>query len=182
VENQVERLLSQDTIAGLIMGEGWFGFFTYRVKRSPRLNIRPGFAITMNDLELMRSFVKSAEVMGLPMYVQPVKRQPNQHRPGVRVEVRGLKRTKRWLDVFLPLILGAKREAAEAVAEFIESRASKPVAAPFTEAELEMVRRTRRTNGFNANRLEVVFNPPKETYGRKKETESSEAIRHASHI
>jgi hypothetical protein len=63
VDNELKRLLSQDTMAGLIMGEGWFGFFTYRVKRSPRLNIRPGFAITMNDLELMRSFVKSAEVM-----------------------------------------------------------------------------------------------------------------------
>jgi hypothetical protein len=182
VDNQRERLLSQETMAGLIMGEGWFGFFTYQVKRSPRLNIRPGFAITMNDLELMEWFIRSAEALGLPMHIQPVKRKLNQHRPGVRVEARGLKRTKRWLDVFLPLMVGAKREVAEEVAEFIESRTSKPVAAPFTEAELEMVRRSRRMNGFNANRLEVVFQPPKETYGRKKEAESSEATRHASDI
>jgi hypothetical protein len=43
-------------MACLMTGEGWFGFTTFKLKRKP-LNIRPGFAITMNDIETMQRFI-----------------------------------------------------------------------------------------------------------------------------
>ncbi len=139
MDDQQGRQLSEDYIAGLITGEGWFGFQTFR-RRHGHLVIRPALALGMKDKETMELLFETAKRMGLPFY------RYDRGRDGYRLVVVGMKRLSRWLEVFLPRLTGDKRRAAECIARFIASRLGQPRSAPFSEYELALVRQNREGN------------------------------------
>ena len=149
MENPQERLVSKEFVAGLIVGEGWFGL---TVQKTPRLKmkygftIRPRFALQMNDTETMEMVIASMKAWDLPVWVEKT-------RKGTRIAVGGMKRTKRIAEFFIPLLTGEKRKAAEIVKEFAELRLSKPQNAPYGEDEFHLVERIR---GVNFQRFPVI--------------------------
>jgi hypothetical protein len=58
-----------------------------------------------------------------------------------------MKRVKRYLDVFLPLLTGHKKRAALLVNEYIDSRLSKSYKSPPTPEELGIIEALRNHNG-----------------------------------
>ena len=163
MDNQPERPVSLDFVAGLMTGEGTFCLGVCRIKeRRGKLRIIPIFGLHMIDhrtVELMADVLRRE---GLPVYLQLRRKSAGQ--PQLGIHIAGMRRVERLCRTFIPLLTGQKQEAAELVLEFIESRLALPKKGqPYTEAQLDIVRRLRQVNG-NHN-------------GPKNSLESSEAIR-----
>jgi hypothetical protein len=158
--------LSHDAVAGLFVGEAWFGLTT---QRTPKLKvkhgftIRPRFAIQMNDLEAMAALSLTLDKWGIPHSLLAKKSKGETWNDSARIEIQGCKRLQNLLNVILPHLFGNKRRAAELVLEFIELRASKVQASPYGDDEIRIVNELRAVNGGNR--------------GNKILLESSETIR-----
>lgn len=141
-DNQQERLLSPDFVAGLIVGEGCFTVTVARraerLKNKHNFVMNAMFSIGMNDVETMEAVRRSFVSWGLAHYVER-----GTKRNGYRISAVGIKRVSRIIDFFLPYLTGKKLEAALAVQEFINLRLSKPQASPYGEDEFAIVERIR---------------------------------------
>jgi hypothetical protein len=156
-DNQQERrVLSLDFLAGLIVGEGCFNLTLVRsVEKRPSkgrrgvyLSIKPCFKIKMTDLETMKMVFSSFEYYGLPYY-RSDSDEAGKGRRSYTAEARGLKRVKKYTDLFLPYLSGSKREAAEFVASFIDKRLSSRGAwQGYDEEDLDTIERLRSVNGI----------------------------------
>jgi hypothetical protein len=148
MDNQQAKL-SREFVAGLICGEGWFGLTAQKAPRLKTANgftIRPRFAMQMDDTETMNLVVQSLQAWDLPVYI------PHMSRKGIRVEAGGCKRVLRWLDFFLPVLTGTKKQAAEVVRDFIVMRMSKPQPSPYGPDEFAFVNKLRAINAGNGKR------------------------------
>jgi hypothetical protein len=147
--NQQGRLEMESStkwfLGGLITGEGCFCFSVQRVAaRKGKLRITPIFQIFMSDEKTIRLSAAALEGMGLPVYIQ---NRPKAGRDQIGIHAGGLQRVKRYCDEFIPVLTGQKKEAATLVRSFIYSREAKPKGAPYSEAELDIVRKLREVNG-----------------------------------
>jgi hypothetical protein len=155
LDNQQERpqVLSAQFVGGLITGEGWFGL---TMQTTPKLKVKLGYTITprfamqMNDFETMSLFIATLDAWECGHYIpRLVKRPTKAQRDGLRVEIVGMKRVKKFVDIVLPHLTGQKREAAEIVQSYVDLRLSRPQAAPYGEREFDLVNRLRYVNGAN---------------------------------
>jgi hypothetical protein len=178
--NQQERpqVLSHDFVGGLITGEGWFGLTmqtTPRLKTKHGYTITPRFAMQMNDFETMSRFLATLDEWECGYYIpRLVKRPTKAQRDGLRVEIVGMKRVKKFIDIVVPHLAGQKRQAAEIVQQYVDLRLSKAQAAPYGEEEFELVNRLRYVNG--ANRSVKVLVESSETRRRTPVNLSGEDI------
>jgi hypothetical protein len=149
--NPQERPLSREFIAGLVVGEGYFGI---GVRRSTRLQLKRGFSlcpvftIQMRDVATMQRLVFSLRHYGLSFYVPASQKWIL----GERVDMQGMKRVKRFIDFIKPHLTGDKLKAAAIVDEFISLRLAKKAPAPYGEEEFRLVDAIRAVNS-GKNRL-----------------------------
>jgi hypothetical protein len=68
------------------------------------------------------------------------------------ISINGMKRNRRICETLIPYLTGQKRKAAELMLAFIDSREAQTKGAPYTEAELDMVRAMRDVNGNTRGR------------------------------
>lgn len=145
--NQQERLVSQEFIAGLLVGEGHFGLGV-TVRRGKQFQVTPMMHVVMNDLESMQIVSDSLHALGFAHYVLNVARRQENWTDGLAIRVMGHKRLKKFLEVFLPLLTGKKQEAAQIVSDFIASReTSLNPNSPYSEHEVDLIERLRAVNG-----------------------------------
>lgn len=141
-DNQQERLLSPEFVAGLIVGEGCFTITVARraerLKHKHNFVMNATFSIGMNDIETMDMVQRSFASWGLAHYVERKTK-----RNGYRISAVGIKRVSRIIEFFKPYLTGKKLDAALAVEEFINLRLNKPQASPYGEDEFAIVNRIR---------------------------------------
>jgi hypothetical protein len=132
-------------LGGLVTGEGCFCLSVQRVAaRKGRLRITPVFAMFMSDPDTIAFAADALREIGLPVYLQD---RPKAGVGQIGITVNGLQRVKRYCEVLIPVLTGQKLRAAEVMLDFIRSREAQPKGAPYTEAELEIVRILRDVNG-----------------------------------
>lgn len=149
--NPQERPLSREFIAGLVVGEGYFGITvrrTTRLKMKHGFTLCPVFTLQMRDLVTMRRLVSSLEHYGLSFYVP----RSQKHILGERIDMQGMKRVKRFISFIGSHLTGEKATSASIVSEFIELRLSKAQSAPYEEEEFRLVDRILAANS-GKNRL-----------------------------
>lgn len=127
-------------VAGLVQGEGSFGF-AFKQVRKGTWRVTPFFSLGMKDLEAIEKMDRILRENGLPVYrVAPTRGMHS-------IAVTGLKRLDRYVGAIAPYLVGYKLEAATAVGEYVDSRLSKPKATPYSEAEVDCIIRCRAANG-----------------------------------
>jgi hypothetical protein len=135
-------------LGGLVTGEGCFCFAVQTI-RGNKLRITPIFAMFMNDRDTIDAAAEGFTELGLPVYRQErPKAGIGQH----GISINGLKRNRRICETLIPYLTGQKRKAAELMLAFINSRESQTKGAPYTEAELDIVRELRGVNGNTKGR------------------------------
>jgi hypothetical protein len=156
LDNQQESPRTLDWAAGLICGEGSFGFVLQR-KRHNVVKVTPVFAIEMKDAEAIDVLTDILKRHDLPVY-----RIERGEMHGIRVT--GLKRLERYVEVLYPVLTGQKKEAARIIGEFIKSRKAQTYGAQFTPHEVELIRASRANNaGGNRGKLDpalLLLNAP----------------------
>lgn len=168
--NQQERLLSNDFIAGLITGEGTFTLAVYRSGKKVR--IKPMFSLQMNDARTMSRVVASLQALGLPANFY--------HRPNRgcwTTQAAGFTQTRRYLEIFLPILSGTKQDAAQIVMDFIESRSKVSKFDPYSAEEVDLVEKIRTVNGVPGRKRNSLEGLREQQGSRqwKARAESSEA-------
>lgn len=139
--NQQERSLPLAWFGGLATGEGSFGFTVHKL-RHDRTKITPLFSLGMKDEASVDLAQQVLIAHGLPVY-RAARRANAMH----YINVSGYKRLKKYCEALIPYLGGQKREAAETVLAFVNSRLSKPRYEPYTREEVELVLKSRRING-----------------------------------
>lgn len=174
MDNQQERLVSTDFVAGLITGEGTFTLGVFRKGKNVR--ITPLFSMQMNDGDTMRDAAAALQNAGLPCHIYH-----RSQRGCWTMQAGGHKRLRRYLDVFLPLLRGKKLEAALIVDEFIRSREGGTKFDPYTDEQLALVDKIRSVNGVPGRKRTAIDDLRGSQRNRqwKARPESSEAIRRA---
>lgn len=143
MDNQQERLVSLDFIAGLLVGEGSFCFNV--VPNRGRGVINPVFQVHMTDRETMEIVHRSLQAEGLPGYFH-VRPKARQYREQYGIRVSGVKRVKRYCDALVPYLTGDKLRAAKIAQGFCDYRLSLPRAAPYSPKDVEFVAQMRTVN------------------------------------
>jgi hypothetical protein len=143
LDNQQERLVSLDYVAGLITGEGCFCFNIVRNKGRGLIN--PVFQMFMCDKDTIDVTWATLQHFGLPGYYQERPKHAVRNQYGLRVH--GVKRLKRYCETFVPRLTGDKRRAAEIVGEFCNYRLSLHPKAGYSPVDVEYVRQLREVNG-----------------------------------
>jgi hypothetical protein len=146
--NPQERLEMESTkwfLGGLITGEGCFCFSVQHVKaRKGKLRITPIFSMFMSDEQTIRLAAAALDGMGLPVYMQE---RPKAGRGQIGIHIGGIKRVGRYCEELIPYLTGQKKEAAKIVHQFILSRGAQDKQAPYSDLELDLVRKLRDVNG-----------------------------------
>jgi len=144
LDDQQERPLSLDWAAGLIVGEGCFGFTLQRKKHNV-VRVTPVFSIGMKDQEAIDTLDRILKEHDLPVY-----------RTGYgemhTIQVSGLKRLKRYTDVLHPALVGQKKEACRIVGLFVGRRLARPYNSPYSDEEIELVKASRLNNAGKGSR------------------------------
>ncbi len=149
MDNQQERLVSLDFIAGLFVGEGSFCFNI--VRNRGRGLINPVFQVFMTDKDTVDSLYRSLQHHGLPGYYYKRNKAGTNTRDQYGIVVHGVKRLARYCDALLPLLTGEKKEAALVMHEFCAHRLSLHPKAGYGPKDVEFVRRMRAINGQRTN-------------------------------
>lgn len=141
--------MSLDFLAGLIVGEGSYSLNVHRPKNG-LWEFKPCFSLRMNDVETIDLVCEAFATHGLALY-----RAPGVYKRCHSVRVDGIKRMRTHLDVFLPLLTGNKKLAAQIVSDFIDHRLNRPPKSKYTETDIDYIVRLREVNGPSAARLPI---------------------------
>ena len=148
--NQQRKTVGLDFLAGLIVGEGSFVLSAHKI-RGDRLRVKAQFYLQMNDEATMELVAAAFRTHGVPIWFGI-----DEKRGRIVIQVAGLKRMQRLLDLLLPHLTGQKQRAAETVAEFVVSRLGSHPHDRYSDRELALVQRLRSINGIggkHVNRL-----------------------------
>jgi hypothetical protein len=137
-DNQQERLVRLSYVAGLIAGEGWFGITVQR--RTATLQLRPRFAMQMDDTETIRIASDVLKEWEIAHYVTS---------DGRRIEISGHKRMSAALPVLVPLLTGHKKRVAQIVLDWVQYRDGQSDFCNYTEKDIEFVNAARAMNAGN---------------------------------
>ena len=148
MDNQQERPVSEEFVGGLIVGEGSFNLVHVNKHKGKAGEYRPCFSIAMADRRTMQLVCEAFTRWGLAYYFYETDRK-NGNKSIARIQVHGYKRVKRVLDRLLPHLTGTKREAAECLKGFIDSRMAIPGTGrwnPVTEQQKDYYLRLKAIN------------------------------------
>lgn len=151
MDNQQERLVSLDFLAGLFVGEGSFCFNIVRQGGPGRGTINPVFQVFMTDRTTIEHAMATFKHHNLPgyFYIRRKHGANTQDQYGIRIH--GVKRLKRVCDTFVPLLTGDKLAAANVMKEFCDRRLTLHPKAGYGPRDVELVARMRQINGQRTN-------------------------------
>lgn len=156
LDNQQERPVGLEYVAGLITGEGCFYLAVQRIKgrgADPRANrsrgfrITPGFRLFMQDKETIEVIAATCKNHGLPVYIYERINKNGTGRSEYGIHATGLKRAHRYTQAFIPLLTGQKKRAAVVLQRFIESRLAGSLKDGYTDEQVALVEELRSVNG-----------------------------------
>ena len=162
MDDQQERPVGLDFVAGLVTGEGSFCIAVQRM-RGDRFRFIPIFSMAMTDTDTMEIVAQTMKDNGLPVYMRRKDPTHPGAQPQVEMRIAGYKRIQPLLESLIPYLTGTKKQSAILVSQFVALRADRPANSKPSEDEFELIRRLRIMNG---NRR-----------GKKTPLESPEAIR-----
>jgi hypothetical protein len=136
--------MSPEFVAGLAVGEGYFGIAVRKYRETSRhgITMMPAFSMGMNDvdtIEAVSDYLKSIE-MAHWVFRHKTKRF-------AQINVHGLRRLSRLLPWMMPYLIGDKKKCADNLAAYVAYRLSLPHQSPVTERDLDFVRVARSLNG-----------------------------------
>lgn len=149
LDNQQERTMNDlNWLVGIIEGEGCF---TLSVKqRYGKINRAyfPMIQITNTNVEMMVKLKEIFTNLNLVYYFYA--QLPKTGIPYYRLEVGGIKRIKRFLDLTLPLFR-CRYQQAGALLEYVNMRLNKANNAPIGQEEHDIAKRLYELNGKHKN-------------------------------
>lgn len=136
--------LTPQSIAGLMVGEGYFGISVRNDRRTSRFKIQmlPQASFAMNDVEAVREASEFLREEGIPHVFW--KHKTKKH---AVVNVHGLKRLNVFLPWLLPHLFGEKKRCAENLYDYVQYRLAQPHQSMITDRDLDFVQRARDLNG-----------------------------------
>lgn len=136
--------LTPQSVAGLMVGEGYFGISVRNDRRTNRFKIQllPQASFAMNDVEAVKVVSDFLREEGIEHVYW--KHKTKQH---AIVNIHGLRRLNIFLPWIMPHLFGQKRECAENLYEYVAYRLSQPHQAMITERDLDFVEKARNLNG-----------------------------------
>src|SRR5215831_364024 len=131
------RQMTPEFVAGLWVGEGYFGISVRRNRKTNRhqIQLMPAASVGMNDVDVIEAVASYLAQAGMPHWVfrHKLKRY-------AQVNIHGLRRLNVFLPWIMPFLIGGKLRAAENLLSYVEHRLSLPHQSPVTERDLEYVR------------------------------------------
>lgn len=148
MDNQ-QRKIEVDTswLAGFIDGEGCFMMRKQAGAYMKRINFvhyRPCIRICNTHMPTLDRVTEILKVHELPVHVSHRKYTNPKYLPAWDVEVAGIKRAAKWLPLLIPFLY-TKKEQAELMLEFCESRLSSIVGNGYSTRELAILEYFRRS-------------------------------------
>lgn len=136
--------MSPEFVAGLAVGEGYFGISVRKHRSTYRhgITMLPAFSIGMNDvdtIEEVSNYLKSVE---MPHWVFRHKQKRY-----AQINIHGLRRLNKVLPWLMPYLIGDKKKCADNLYAYVAYRLALPHQAPVTERDLDFVRVARSLNG-----------------------------------
>lgn len=164
MDYQQERLhFKIGYILGLIDGEG-----CYQLGHDGRGHYYPQLIITNTDQLIIETAYKYLKELNIPCWIWSPKKYGKEKRQGMRLYIKGIRRMKRFLDLFFKYP-HAKKERAFLIKQYCERR----LAIPLKELYL---------NGKHDNSIEIEIRRKLTDLNKKnKGAISSETIRLTSH-
>lgn len=142
MDNQQGNDLDLAWFAGFLDGEGSITFKVQRGERLRGLNLvyyYPSVRVCNTDYPTLKVVTDILDAHGLPYHVSHRK---GELKPGLHaawdVEVKGLKRCERWLNMIAPY-LRTKQEKAYLMLEYIHSRKNYIIGAGYSAREEEIL-------------------------------------------
>jgi len=150
LDNQQERMMNDlNWLIGIIEGEGCF---TLGIKRRkyPKKNKAyfPQIQITNTNIKMITEIRKIISAIGLPYYFYC--QLPKNGAPYYRIEIPGLKRVKKFLDLTIDLFR-CRGDQAKLLLDYVNLRLRKPVNTPLGEEEDAIARQLYILNGKHKN-------------------------------
>ena len=137
MDNQQATQFELGWLVGAIDGEGCVGIS--RRNRPSRLGftLKPHVQIANCDKSFVDRCTEILAKLDIPYHVSFYEGK-NRRSDSWQIAIAGLKRVIKILPLVSPLLCGEKREKAELVLEFVESRLADWHAAPFTPRQIEI--------------------------------------------
>lgn len=136
--------LTPQSVAGLMVGEGYFGISVRNDRRTSRFKIQmlPSASFGMNDVEAVAQVSAFLTECGIAHVYWKNKKKKH-----ATLNIHGLKRLNIFLPWILPHLFGEKKLCAENLYEYVQYRLSQPHQAMLTDRDLDFVQRARSLNG-----------------------------------
>lgn len=136
--------MSPEFVAGLAVGEGYFGISVRKYRESARhgISMLPAFSIGMNDVDTIEDVSDYLKSVEMPHWVFRHKEKRY-----AQINVHGLRRLDKVLPWLMPYLTGDKKKCADNLYAYVTRRLSLPHQSPITEDDLDFVRVARRLNG-----------------------------------
>lgn len=149
MDNQQERAVDAARLAMLLDTDGWLTMSVRQRDKARVANLQPYAGAVGTIIPLIDWAADAFERVGVPRYVQTIKRSQyvyaKGHKDQKRIVIQGLKRVQTLLTVVMPYLIGKHRQG-ELLQEFIESRLAKPHKADYSERECEIANEVRSLN------------------------------------
>lgn len=145
MDNQQERqIFDRGWLIGLLDGEG--SFMIGKIKRVGRDDFYPCVNISNANFSMIEKAQSVIKSLGIPCNVIHKIKKHIKQKNYWSLNVQGLKRVKRFMDVLFPYI-ECRRDQADALRQYVELRLSKPAKSPFTQDEFNLINKLRKLNG-----------------------------------
>lgn len=148
---QVKTTFDIGWLVGFIEGEGCITL--NRHGYNGRHKIQPYISITGTNRMSMDKAIEIAKQLELPFYVSERNYSKKILKKAIRIEVSGLGRAEKWLNIIEPYLVG-KLPQAQVMRLFLESRKKTlkehPCLKPYTDEELSLYEQIHALNqGYN---------------------------------
>jgi hypothetical protein len=137
--------MTPEFVAGLWVGEGYFGISVRKHRKTyrHRISMLPAASMGMNDVDVVEAVAECLREYGIPHWVFRHKAKRY-----AQINIHGLRRLNVFLPWIVPNLIGTKVQAAENLYSYVQYRLSLPHQAPITERDLDYVRTARSLNGW----------------------------------
>lgn len=137
--------MTPEFVAGLMVGEGYFGISVRKQRMTNRhgISMLPAASVGMNDVDTLTVVSDYLKEVEIPHWVFRHKTKRY-----AQINIHGLKRLSRFLPWIEPYLTGDKAKAEANLHEYVQYRLALPHQSPITQRDLEYVRTARSLNGW----------------------------------
>lgn len=148
IDNQLERSCDIHWLIGIIEGEGCFTLNTKPLYGKLKKSYFPTIQITNTNIGMIKEIKRILSNCNIGCYFHSY--LPLAKKPYYRIEIGGIKRVKKFFDIFGDSFR-CRTEQAMKLKEYVELRLSKPPHSPITEKEHKIAEELYVLNGSHKN-------------------------------